>query len=64
MYQLDINLRASAVIGLVGAGGIGNTLNSAFGRYDYGTASAILLVMIAIILVFEYVSGKLRRFTK
>lgn len=64
MYQLDINLRASAVIGLVGAGGIGNTLNSAFGRYDYGTASAILLVMIGIILIAETVSGKLRRFTK
>ncbi len=64
MYQLDINLRASAVIGLVGAGGIGNTLNSAFGRYDYGTASAILLVMIGIILVVETISGKLRRFTK
>lgn len=64
MYQLDINLRASAVIGLVGAGGIGNTLNSAFGRYDYATASAILIVMIALILVAEYFSGKLRRFTK
>ncbi len=64
MYQLDINLRASTIIGLVGAGGIGNTLNSAFGRYDYGTASAILLVMIAIILVAETISGKLRRFTK
>ena len=64
MYQFDINLRASAVIGLVGAGGIGNTLNSAFGRYDYGTASAILLVMIAIILIVEAISGKLRRFTK
>ncbi|MGC9312618.1 MAG: phosphonate ABC transporter, permease protein PhnE [Sediminispirochaetaceae bacterium] len=64
MYQFDINLRASAVIGLVGAGGIGSTLNSAFGRYDYGTASAILLVMIAIILVTEAISGKLRRFTR
>ena len=64
MYQFDFNLRASAVIGLVGAGGIGNTLNSAFGRYDYGTASAILLIMIAIILVTEAISGKLRRFTR
>ncbi|WP_319415365.1 phosphonate ABC transporter, permease protein PhnE [Marispirochaeta aestuarii] len=64
MYQLDINLRASAVIGLVGAGGIGNTLNSAFGRYDYGTASAILLVMIIIILFAESVSSRLRRFTR
>ena len=64
MYQLDINLRASAVIGLVGAGGIGSTLNSAFGRYDYGTASAILIVMIVIILIFEGISAKLRRFTR
>jgi len=64
LYQFDINLRASTVIGLVGAGGIGSTLNSAFGRYDYGTASAILLVMIAVILVIEAISGKLRRFTK
>ncbi|TVR85424.1 MAG: phosphonate ABC transporter, permease protein PhnE [Spirochaetaceae bacterium] len=64
IYQLDINLRASAIVGIVGAGGIGGTLNTAFGRYDYSTASAILLVMIGIILVTEGVSGRLRRFTK
>lgn len=64
LYQIDINLRASAIIGIVGAGGIGSTLLNAFGRYDYGTASAILLVMIAIILVAEAVSGYLRRYTK
>lgn len=64
LYQVDINLRASAIIGIVGAGGIGSTLLNAFGRYDYGTASAILLVMIAIILVAEGISGYLRRFTK
>lgn len=64
IYQLDINLRASAIVGLVGAGGIGATLNTAFGRYDYATASAILLVMIAIILVAEGISGRLRRLTK
>lgn len=60
IYQLDINLRASAIVGVVGAGGIGQTLNTAFGRYDYGTASAILLVMIGIILVAEMLSGRLR----
>ncbi len=64
IYQLDINLRASAIVGLVGAGGIGGTLNTAFGRYDYATASAILLVMIGIILVAEGISGRLRRLTK
>jgi phosphonate transport system permease protein len=61
MYQLDSNLRASAVVGIVGAGGIGSTLMNAFGRYDYDFALAITLVIIAAILVSEAVSGYVRR---
>lgn len=61
MYQLDSNLRASAVVGMVGAGGIGATLINAFGRYDYDFALAITLVIIGVILVAEAVSGRLRR---
>lgn len=61
MYQLDSNLRASAVVGIVGAGGIGATLMNAFGRYDYDFALAITLVIIAVILVSEAVSGRIRR---
>lgn len=61
LYQLDINLRSSVIVGIVGAGGIGNTLMSAFRRYDYDFALAILLIIIAIILVGEGVSGYLRR---
>ncbi|WP_323753524.1 phosphonate ABC transporter, permease protein PhnE [Marinobacter sp.] len=61
MYQLDSNLRASAVVGIVGAGGIGGTLMNAFGRYDYDFAFAILLMIIAIILVSEGLSGWVRK---
>ncbi|WP_104203019.1 phosphonate ABC transporter, permease protein PhnE [Billgrantia saliphila] len=61
MYQLDSNLRASAVVGIVGAGGIGATLMNAFGRYDYDFAFAILLVIIAMILVSEGISGWIRK---
>lgn len=61
MYQLDSNLRASAVVGIVGAGGIGATLMNAFGRYDYAFALAITLVIIAVILVVEAISGRIRR---
>jgi len=60
IYQFDSNLRASAVVGVVGAGGIGGTLMNAFKRFDYDFALAILLVIIAIILVSEAVSGRLR----
>ncbi|GAB3673201.1 phosphonate ABC transporter, permease protein PhnE [Salinisphaera aquimarina] len=61
MYQLDSNLRASAVVGIVGAGGIGSTLMNAFGRYDYDFALAITLVIIGAILISEAVSGRMRK---
>lgn len=61
LYQLDSNLRASAVVGIVGAGGIGATLMNAFGRYDYAFALAITLVIIAVVLVVEGISGVFRR---
>lgn len=61
LYRLDINFRESAVIGIVGAGGIGATLNTAFDRYDYKTGAAILLLIILIVLAVEYSSTALRR---
>ncbi|MEM9734405.1 MAG: phosphonate ABC transporter, permease protein PhnE [Pseudomonadota bacterium] len=60
IYRLDINFRESAVLGLVGAGGIGATLNTAFDRYEFDTAAAILLIIIVIVMVLEYLSGIIR----
>jgi phosphonate transport system permease protein len=61
MYRLDINFRESAVIGIVGAGGIGATLNTAMDRYEFATAAAILLLIIGIVMVAEYSSSWIRR---
>ncbi|GAA6175403.1 phosphonate ABC transporter, permease protein PhnE [Sulfitobacter pacificus] len=60
IYRLDINFRESAILGLVGAGGIGATLNTAFDRYEYDTAAAILLIIIGIVMALEYLSGVVR----
>ncbi|WP_252105972.1 MULTISPECIES: phosphonate ABC transporter, permease protein PhnE [unclassified Halomonas] len=64
MYRLDINFRESSVIGIVGAGGIGATLNTSLSRYEYSTSAAILLIIIAIVLASEYASSHVRRFTQ
>jgi phosphonate transport system permease protein len=64
LYRLDINFRESAVIGIVGAGGIGSTLNTALNRYEYDSAGAILLIIIAIVMVAEYSSSHLRKALK
>lgn len=61
VYRLDINFRESVVIGVVGAGGIGATLNTAFSRYEFDTAAAILILIISLVLIGELVSGRLRR---
>jgi phosphonate ABC transporter permease subunit PhnE len=60
-YQLDSNLRNSALVGLVGGGGIGATLFTAFQRFDYDFVLTIVLAIIAIIMVGEIVSGWMRR---
>ena len=39
VYRLDINFRESAVVGIVGGGGIGATLNTSFSRYEFDTAA-------------------------
>ena len=61
LYRLDINFRESAIIGIVGAGGIGAALNTSFSRYEYDISAAILLVIIGIVLVAEHVSGAIRK---
>ncbi len=61
IYRLDINFRESSVIGIVGAGGIGTTLNTAFSRYDFSIASAVLITIVVIVLLAEYSSGFIRR---
>jgi phosphonate ABC transporter permease subunit PhnE len=60
-YQLDSNLRNSALVGLVGGGGIGSTLFTAFQRFDYDFVLTIVLAIIAIITVGEILSGWMRR---
>lgn len=64
LYRLDINFRESAVVGIVGGGGIGATLNTAFDRYEFDSAAAILLIIIGIVMLAEYSSGFVRKWVQ
>ena len=60
-YQLDSNLRNSTMVGIVGGGGIGATLFTAYQRFDYDFVLTILLAIISVIMVSEGVSTWLRK---
>ncbi len=60
VFRWDINIRESTVLGLVGAGGIGLQLNSAITQLAWTQVSLILLVIIATVIVSEWVSAKVR----
>jgi len=64
LYRLDINFRESAVIGIVGAGGIGATLNTGIDRYEFDSAGAILMIIIAVVMVAEYSSSHVRKWVQ
>jgi phosphonate transport system permease protein len=61
LYRVDINFRESAVVGIVGAGGIGATLHTALDRYEYDSAAAILIIIILIVMTAEYSSSLIRQ---
>ncbi len=60
IYRLDANVRHSTVIGIVGAGGIGQVLAASFSRYDYDFSLAILLTIISLVFMGEFFSSWVR----
>lgn len=61
VYQFDSNLRNSTMVGIVGGGGIGAPLFTAYQRFDYDVVLTILLVIIALIMLCEVFSARIRR---
>jgi phosphonate transport system permease protein len=60
-YETDANLRNSTMVGIVGAGGIGGTLFAAFQRFDYDFVCAIVLTIIALIMLGEALTVRVKR---
>lgn len=62
LYRFEINVRASAVLGLVGAGGIGAEIVARLQfRADWSKAGAALLATVVVVLIIDTISAALRR---
>jgi phosphonate transport system permease protein len=61
LYRFEINIRASAVLGVVGAGGIGAELISQLRFRDYSRAGTVLFLTVFAVLVVDTLSARVRR---
>lgn len=60
VFRWDINIRESAILGLVGAGGIGLKLNASLNTLSWSQISVILLLILGTVVVSEWVSSRVR----
>ena len=61
LFRFEINVRASAVLGMIGAGGVGSELVSHLVFRDFPAASAVLVFTIAVVLTIDTASAAVRR---
>jgi len=60
LYIMDRNVRMASVLGMVGAGGIGLALHDTLRLFRYGKSATLILVILSVILAFDYFSTWLR----
>ncbi|MGO2685626.1 MAG: ABC transporter permease subunit, partial [Enterococcus italicus] len=60
LYAFEINIRASTVLGYIGAGGIGIYLQRSLSQFRYDQTSIIVIVIFAVVLIIDTISNKLR----
>lgn len=61
LYILELNIRTGTVLGLVGAGGIGQLLSTWQNFYRYRDISLIIVEILVLVLIIEFISTALRR---
>ncbi len=62
LYRWEYNIRMAAVLGFVGAGGLGQLLYVSLSVFKTREAATVILAMIAIVIVVDLLSAWLRRF--
>lgn len=61
LYRFEINIRASAVLGVIGAGGIGQALSQSLRFKEWGTAGLALIIVVVVTMIIDTISGWVRR---
>ena len=61
LYCVEVNIRASTIVGMVGGGGVGLTLFSYIKSFQYDIALSIILLVAVMVIVVDQITNKLRK---
>lgn len=61
LYRFESNVRGAAVLGIVGAGGIGTAIFETLGGFMFDKTCTIMIVIIIFVNIVDYTSGYIRR---
>jgi phosphonate ABC transporter permease subunit PhnE len=61
LYVWEFNIRDSTILGLIGAGGLGLLISEAVSLFQWSRLATILLVVIALVVVFDALSRRIRQ---
>lgn len=61
LYAFELNVRASMILGLVGAGGLGMVLEAARTKFEWASVTMVILVVFAVVLVLDAIASTARR---
>ena len=61
LYRLETNVRSATTLGIVGAGGIGQTLYESIRAFQYAETAAQVIIVVVTVMVIDLTSARLRK---
>ena len=61
LYRLETNVRSATTLGIVGAGGIGQTLYESIRSFHYAETAAQMIIVVVTVVAIDLVSARLRK---
>jgi phosphonate transport system permease protein len=62
LWRFESNVRGASVMGLVGAGGIGQDLMEYIRKFYYSDISALLILIVSLVVIIDILTGRLRHY--
>lgn len=61
LYRLETNVRSATTLGIVGAGGIGQTLYESIRSFQYGETAAQIIIVVVTVMLLDVISARIRK---